>query len=151
MISRWLPAAILIMACLPGRAALAKEPGEPTVNNVTPAGSTEDGDASSVPTTASVSDSGSESLGSEFAVAATDQIDDSVTATPSSLQLDTTEVSGNRERPKVLVIVPWKNPELVELTGRPLSSLVDEALAPIDPDVFRREVDFYNDLHEQDN
>lgn len=76
---------------------------------------------------------------------------DAVTAGATRLQLDTTQVTGNRELPKVLVIVPWKNPELVELTGRPLASLVEEVLSPIDPDVFRRQVDYYNALQEDED
>ena len=73
-----------------------------------------------------------------------------VTASGQSLQLDTTSVTGNRELPTVLVIVPWKNPELAELTGRPLASLVEEVLSPVDPDVFRRQVSYYNALNDAD-
>ena len=73
-----------------------------------------------------------------------------VTALAQRLELDTTSVTGNRELPKVLVIVPWKNPELAELTGRPLASLVEEALGPVDPDVFRRQVSYYNALKDAD-
>lgn len=78
------------------------------------------------------------------------QTADTVTASATRMQLDTTQVTGSRELPKVLVIVPWKNPELVELTGRPLASLVEEALSPIDPAVFRRQVDYYNALNDDD-
>ncbi len=65
----------------------------------------------------------------------------------SALTLETTSVSGNRELPKVMVIVPWKNAQPVELGGRPLSSLVEEALTPIDREVFQRELDYYGLLH----
>ncbi|MEO1575034.1 MAG: hypothetical protein AAFU65_08760, partial [Pseudomonadota bacterium] len=85
------------------------------------------------------------------APSASTQSADAVTAGATRMQLDTTQVTGNRELPKVLVIVPWKNPELVELTGRPLASLVEEALSPIDPDVFRRQVDYYNALQDDDD
>ncbi len=74
-----------------------------------------------------------------------------VTATATRIELDTTSVTGNRELPKVLVIVPWKSPELVELTGRPMASLVEEVLSPIDPEVFRRKVDYYNALNDKDD
>ena len=73
-----------------------------------------------------------------------------VTASAQRLELDTTSVTGNQELPKVLVIVPWKSPELAELTGRPLASLVEEALEPVDPDVFRRQVSYYNALNNPD-
>jgi len=54
--------------------------------------------------------------------------------------LDRTKIVGNRELPKVLYIVPWKKPLPGELSGRPVKSVIDEALEPIDRDVFRREV-----------
>ncbi|HEU4458676.1 MAG TPA: hypothetical protein VFR90_06095 [Methylibium sp.] len=56
--------------------------------------------------------------------------------------IDRTQILGNRELPKVLYIVPWKKPLPGDLSGRPPSSVVDEALAPIDRDVFRRQVQY---------
>ena len=58
------------------------------------------------------------------------------------LDMDRTKIIGNRELPKVLYIVPWKKPVPGELTGRPVRSVLDEALAPIDRDVFRRQVSY---------
>jgi hypothetical protein len=55
------------------------------------------------------------------------------------VQLDTTQITGNRELPKVLYIVPWKRSDLGDLGGRPVNSLLDEVLKPVDRDVFRRE------------
>jgi hypothetical protein len=54
--------------------------------------------------------------------------------------IDRTQIIGNRELPKVLYIVPWKKPLPGELSGRPPASVLDEALAPIDRDVFRRQL-----------
>ena len=54
--------------------------------------------------------------------------------------LDRTQIIGNRELPKVIYIVPWKKPLPGDPTGRPLQSVVDEALAPVDRDVFRRQL-----------
>jgi hypothetical protein len=54
--------------------------------------------------------------------------------------LEGTQIRGTRELPKVLYIVPWKQPLPTELVGRPASSLLDEVLAPIDRDVFERQV-----------
>ncbi len=62
------------------------------------------------------------------------------------LELDATAVTGSRELPKVLVIVPWKRADLGDLVGKPLNSLVDEALQPLDREVFRREVDYHATL-----
>jgi len=56
--------------------------------------------------------------------------------------IDRTQIIGNRELPKVLYIVPWKKPTSGELTGRPVASVLDEALAPVDRDVFRRQVQY---------
>jgi len=55
-------------------------------------------------------------------------------------EIDRTQIIGNRELPKVLYIVPWKKPLPGDLAGRPPVSVIDEALAPIDRDVFRRQV-----------
>ena len=61
--------------------------------------------------------------------------------------LEGTTVRGNRELPKVLYIVPWKKPVPGDLAGRPVQSLLDEALAPVDRDVFARQVQYYQLLH----
>ena len=58
--------------------------------------------------------------------------------------LEGTQILGNRELPKVLYIVPWKQPLPTELVGRPASSVLDEGLAPIDRDVFEREVRYHS-------
>jgi hypothetical protein len=64
-------------------------------------------------------------------------------AGPDRLNLDTTIITGNRELPKVLYIVPWKKADIGELPSQPFNSLLDEALTPVDRDVFRREVNYY--------
>jgi len=64
-------------------------------------------------------------------------------AATDRLQLDTTIVTGNRELPKVLYIVPWKKADMGELPSQPFNSLLDEVLQPLDRDVFRREVSYY--------
>ena len=62
-----------------------------------------------------------------------------------------TAVIGNQELPKVLYIVPWKKSELPDLSEPPLESLIDEALTPIDRNVFRRRVDYYRTLNSTEN
>jgi len=57
-------------------------------------------------------------------------------------ELDRTQIIGNRELPKVLYIVPWKKPLPGDLSGRPPVSVLDEALAPVDRDVFKRQVQY---------
>lgn len=60
------------------------------------------------------------------------------------VELEGISVIGNKELPKALYIVPWKRPELGEGQGRPLGSLLDEALAPVDREVFLRELEYYD-------
>ena len=62
-----------------------------------------------------------------------------------------TAVIGNQELPKVLYIVPWKKSELPDLSEPPLESLIDDALTPIDRNVFRRQVDYYQTLNGSEN
>lgn len=62
------------------------------------------------------------------------------------IELETTQITGNRELPRVLYVVPWKRPDLGDLTGRPANSLLDEVLSPVDRDVFRRQNRYYNAL-----
>ena len=63
------------------------------------------------------------------------------------ITLGTTEITGNQELPKVLYIVPWQNAEPGELTGKPVNTLLDEVLAPLDREEFTRQVDYYGDLY----
>jgi hypothetical protein len=59
------------------------------------------------------------------------------------LDLGTATVTGSQEQPKVMYIVPWKKSDIGDLAGKPMNSLVDEILAPVDRDVFKREVVYY--------
>jgi hypothetical protein len=66
--------------------------------------------------------------------------------TVDRLQLESTAITGNRELPKVMNIVPWKAAEPPGGLDRPLNSLVEEVLSPLDRDEFRREITYYRDL-----
>jgi hypothetical protein len=59
------------------------------------------------------------------------------------IELGTTEISGNRELPKLMYIVPWQRAAVGKVTGRPPNSLVDEALTPVDRGVFERQNSYY--------
>jgi hypothetical protein len=63
------------------------------------------------------------------------------------IDLEATSVTGNQELPKVLYIVPWKESGIGELTGKPVNSLLDEALAPLDREVFQRQVSYFEQLY----
>jgi hypothetical protein len=65
------------------------------------------------------------------------------------LEMEGTAIIGNQELPKVLYIVPWKSSELPDLSEPPLESLIDDALAPIDREEFRREVLYHDALATQ--
>ncbi len=85
--------------------------------------------------------------------AATPPASDAVAASPKAsgktqdrIQLDTTQISGNRELPKVMYVVPWRKADLGDFAGRPPNSLLDEALTPVDRDVFRRQNRYYSAL-----
>jgi hypothetical protein len=63
------------------------------------------------------------------------------------IDLGRTEITGNQELPKVLYIVPWKKSDPGNLKARPVNSLLDEVLAPIDRSEFIRQVDYYDELY----
>ena len=63
------------------------------------------------------------------------------------MDLDRTEITGNQELPTVLYIVPWQKADPGDLMGRPVNTLLDEVLAPIDREEFVRQVDYYGDLY----
>ena len=65
------------------------------------------------------------------------------------LEMEGTDIIGNQELPKVLYIVPWKPSELPDLSEPPLQSLIDDALAPVDREEFRREVLYHDALATQ--
>ena len=60
--------------------------------------------------------------------------------------IDRTQVIGNRELPKVLYIVPWKKPPPGDLSGKPVNSVLDDLMSPLDRDVFRRHVNYDQQL-----
>ena len=66
------------------------------------------------------------------------------------LDLGRTEITGNQELPKVLYIVPWQKSDPGDLLGKPVNSLLDEVLAPVDRSEFLRQVDYYGDLQDAD-
>lgn len=57
-------------------------------------------------------------------------------------ELSGISIIGNKEAPKSLYIVPWKNSEVGVETGL-TSGLLDESNKLIDKEVFMRELEFY--------
>ena len=68
-----------------------------------------------------------------------------------SIQLGRTEITGNQELPTVMYIVPWQKADPSDLIGRPVNTLLDEVLAPIDREEFIRQVDYYQDLYREND
>lgn len=55
-------------------------------------------------------------------------------------------IIGNKEAPKSLYIVPWKNSE-VGVESSLTSGLLDESMKPVDKEVFMRELEYYQISH----
>ena len=68
-------------------------------------------------------------------------------AVMDEMDLGRTEITGNQELPKVMYIVPWKKSDPGDLMGKPVNTLLDEVLAPLDREEFIRQVDYYDDLY----
>jgi len=66
-----------------------------------------------------------------------------------TLNMEGTKIRGNQELPQVLYIVPWQEAEVPNLNQPPLQSLIDEALTPVDREVFQRKVRYYDALSVQ--
>jgi len=56
-------------------------------------------------------------------------------------ELSGMSIVGNDEAPKSLYIVPWKSSEIGVETS--LNRMANEGDAPVDRDVFKRQLDFY--------
>ncbi|MCW9015089.1 MAG: hypothetical protein OQL06_15080 [Gammaproteobacteria bacterium] len=63
-------------------------------------------------------------------------------------ELSGISIIGNKEAPKSLYIVPWKNSE-VGVESSLTSGLLDETMKPVDKDVFMRELNFYELSHKK--
>lgn len=64
---------------------------------------------------------------------------------PKTKTLSGMSIVGNDEAPKSLYIVPWKSSEIGVSTS--LDMLANKDAAPIDRDVFKRQLDFYQVSH----
>jgi len=62
------------------------------------------------------------------------------------LTLGATDITGNKELPKVMVIVPWKDATGAGGVIKPTDSLMNEVLGPVDRGVFQRRIRYYGQL-----
>jgi hypothetical protein len=60
---------------------------------------------------------------------------------PTAKALSGMSIVGNDEAPKSLYIVPWKSSEIGVETS--LSSMLNDKEMPVDREVFKRQLDFY--------
>lgn len=72
-----------------------------------------------------------------FSVVAEDRKKDT-----TAKELTGISIIGNKEAPKSLYIVPWKNSE-VGVESSLNSGLLDETMKPVDKEIFMRELDYY--------
>jgi hypothetical protein len=85
-------------------------------------------------------------LGVTTQASADDATASSAPGNPEVIELDATTISGHRELPRVMHVVPWKRALPADLHGRPINSLLDDVLAPVDRDEFRRQLRYHNAL-----
>jgi hypothetical protein len=122
-------------AVMPQAETSAPTPVASPATDKAPASAPESSPASSAPTPGGAPGDGKAApRGSQF-------------KTVDRLELEGSSITGNRELPKVLYIVPWKKADLGDLIGRPANSLIDEVLAPVDRDVFKRQIEYFATLN----
>ena len=65
------------------------------------------------------------------------------------LELEGTEIIGNKELPKVLYIVPWKSVERFEIKTPPIESIMEQRLTPISRAAFKRQIQYHDAIFSQ--
>ena len=60
------------------------------------------------------------------------------------IQMEGTEIIGNRELPRVLYIVPWQAAERFDIESPPITSIMDRKLTPLERAAFRRKVHYHD-------
>ena len=151
---RTLIVALLAVALLQGIDVQAQElePGVQTSSAAAPAPGKPSATSAAAPSTAApAARSKSPGAGRSAAQAPAQASSPGSAGTRSTdrIQLDTTQISGNRELPKVMYVVPWRRADPGDFAGRPPNSLLDEALTPVDRDVFKRQNRYYGAVQDQ--
>ena len=59
------------------------------------------------------------------------------------IEMEGTSITGNKESPNVLYIVPWKLTETINFPSPPVESIMDQALVPLEPNAFRRQIRYH--------
>jgi len=147
-----LPGMIISMLAICAQAMAAEPPLEPAVNTSTfpapaaaPATAQPAATAAATPATPTPDKPAAASQAAPAAQPAA-SASSAARRAQDRLELDATQITGNSELPRVLYVVPWKRSDLGDLTGRPVNSLLDEVLTPVDRDVFQRQNRYYEAL-----
>ena len=64
-----------------------------------------------------------------------------------SLQMEGTEITGNKELPMVLYIVPWKSVQRFEMEAPPITSVMDQKLVPLERASFKRTIHYHEAIY----
>ena len=138
----------------PPKSTAQIDAGEPRANTSQPATGGASGTSSAAPGPAAGSPAATPAAGAPAAGKPVAGTQPAARAAPKAagqkpagvdrLELNTATVTGDREQPKVMYIVPWKSSDIGDLSGKPMNSLLDEALAPVDRDEFKREVVYFD-------
>ncbi len=65
------------------------------------------------------------------------------------LDLEGTAIFGNKESPNILYVVPWRKSDQIGPLPPPRMGQLEEILAPLDREVFRRQVDWHRTFDEK--
>jgi hypothetical protein len=64
----------------------------------------------------------------------------------SYIELDPALIAGDQELPRVLYILPWRQPDSAPLAAPALPDAIDGLLRPLYPPAHRRELDYYRQI-----
>jgi len=70
-----------------------------------------------------------------------------VSGAQDTLELEGTTITGNKELPMVLYIVPWKSVERFEMEPPTVTSIMDQKLQPIDRAAFKRTINYHHAIN----
>ncbi len=59
------------------------------------------------------------------------------------LDLDATSIIGNRELPRIVYLIAWREPPKGDILEQSLESNHDHKLVPLDRDVFQRQISYH--------
>lgn len=68
-------------------------------------------------------------------------------AARARVDLGATDITGNKELPKIMYVVPWRHAPADGQVLAPPDSVMDQVLTPVDREVFRRRVRYFRELH----